>query len=100
MMKTLLVNEQQVIFNAMGVRSTRGIVAVALAFDCRMYACFGARFCINQQSLMNALHQVGEGMLTSCSLLTRPARQALCQTFSVVERLDPRYAQAYYRRAQ
>jgi hypothetical protein len=50
--------------------------------------------------MMNALHRVGEGMLISCSLLTRPARQALCQTFSFVERLDPGYAQAYYCRAQ
>jgi hypothetical protein len=45
-----LVNAQQAISNAMGVRGTRGIVSVALAFNRRMYARFAARFCINQQS--------------------------------------------------
>jgi hypothetical protein len=47
---TLLVNAQQAISNAMGVRGTRGIVSVALASNRRVYARFAARFCINQQS--------------------------------------------------
>jgi hypothetical protein len=47
---TLLVNAQQAIPNAMGVRVTRGIVSAALAFNRRMSAHCAARFCINQQS--------------------------------------------------
>ena len=47
---TLLVNAQQAISNAMGVRGNRGIVSVALASNRRMYARFAARFCINQQN--------------------------------------------------
>jgi hypothetical protein len=47
---TLLVNAPQAIPNALGVRVTRGIVLVVLAFNRRMSARCAARFCINQQS--------------------------------------------------
>jgi RimJ/RimL family protein N-acetyltransferase len=51
-------------------------------------------------SAMNALHQVGEGTLTSCYQLANPASQAWHRACGFVERPDLRYAQAYYRRAQ
>jgi L-amino acid N-acyltransferase YncA len=51
-------------------------------------------------SAMNALHQAGEGTLTSCYQLANLASQAWHRTFGFVERLDLRYAQAYHRRAQ
>jgi hypothetical protein len=41
---TLLVNAQQSISNAIGIRFTRGMASVALAFKRRMYARFSARF--------------------------------------------------------
>lgn len=51
-------------------------------------------------SAMNALHQAGEGTLTSCYQLANPASQAWHRAFGFIERPDLRYAQAYYRRAQ
>jgi GNAT superfamily N-acetyltransferase len=51
-------------------------------------------------SAMNALHQDGEGTLTSCYQLANPISQAWHRAFGFVERPDLRYAQAYYRRAR
>jgi GNAT superfamily N-acetyltransferase len=49
---------------------------------------------------MNALHQAGESILTSCYQLANLASQAWHRTFGFVERPDLRYAQAYHRRAR
>ncbi|MGH8063648.1 MAG: GNAT family N-acetyltransferase [Candidatus Entotheonellia bacterium] len=51
-------------------------------------------------SAMNALHQAGDGTLTSCYQLANPASQAWHRACGFAERPDLRYAQAYYRRAQ
>jgi len=51
-------------------------------------------------SAMNALHQAGEGTLTSCYQLANTASQAWHRAFGFVERPDLRYAQAYHRRAR
>jgi hypothetical protein len=41
---TLLVNAQPSISNAIGVRVTRGMASVSLAFECRIQARFSERF--------------------------------------------------------
>lgn len=51
-------------------------------------------------SAMNALHQAGEGTLTSCYQLANPTSQAWHRIFGFVERSDLSYARAYYRRAR
>ena len=51
-------------------------------------------------SAMNALHQAGEGTLTSCYQLANPTSQAWHRAFGFVERPDLRYAQAYHHRAR
>jgi RimJ/RimL family protein N-acetyltransferase len=51
-------------------------------------------------SAMHALHQTGEGTLTSCYQLANAASQAWHRGFGFSERPDLRYAQAYHRRAQ
>jgi GNAT superfamily N-acetyltransferase len=51
-------------------------------------------------SAMNALHQTGEGTLTSCYQLANPTSQTWHRAFGFVERPDLRYAQAYHRRAR
>jgi hypothetical protein len=63
---TLLVNAQQAISNAMGVRGTRGIVSVALASNRRVYAHFAERSCINQQS-QDLLYLRGELSRLTCT---------------------------------
>jgi GNAT superfamily N-acetyltransferase len=51
-------------------------------------------------SAMNALHQAGEGTLTSCYQLANLTSQAWHRTFGFVEQPDLRYAQAYHRQAR
>ena len=49
--QTLLGKSQWLISNAKGVRVTRDMGSVSLAFERGVSACFSARFCMNQQRL-------------------------------------------------
>jgi len=51
-------------------------------------------------SAMNALHEAGESVLTSCYQLANLPSRAWHRAFGFIERPDLRYAQAYYRYAR